>query len=95
MINDSIEVEYDKNLSYVLPHHIHKQITEKFVTLSFRVKKNFKNCKRVVKDEEGKVLTESKRDYLIPSEMAKIVLLTSLLNDVKGKIHVSIVEEIA
>ncbi len=48
-----------------------------------------------LKDEEGKVLTESKRDYLIPSEMAKIVLLTSLLNDVKGKIHVSIVEEIA
>ncbi len=93
--NDSIEVEYDKNLSYVLPQHIHKQITEKFVTLSFRVKKNFKNCKIVVKDEDGKVLTESKRDYLIPSEMAKIVLLTSLLNDVKGKIHVSIVEEIA
>ena len=93
--NDSIEVEYDNNLSYVLPQHIHKQITEKFVTLSFRVKKNFKNCKIVVKDEEGKVLTESKRDYLIPSEMAKIVLLTSLLNDVKGKIHVSIVEEIA
>ena len=93
--NDSIEVEYDKNLSYVLPQHIHKQITEKFVTLSFRVKKNFKKCKIVVKDEDGKVLTESKRDYLIPSEMAKIVLLTSLLNDVKGKIHVSIVEEIA
>ena len=93
--NDSIEVEYDNNLSYVLPQHIHKQITEKFVTLSFRVKKNFKNCKIVVKDEEGKVLTESKRDYLIPSEMAKIVLLTSLLNGVKGKIHVSIVEEIA
>lgn len=93
--NDSIEVEYDNNLSYVLPQHIHKQITEKFVTLSFRVKKNFKKCKIVVKDEEGKVLTESKRDYLIPSEMAKIVLLTSLLNDVKGKIHVSIVEEIA
>ena len=93
--NDSIEVEYDINLSYVLPQHIHKQITEKFVTLSFRVKKNFKNCKIVVKDEEGKVLTESKRDYLIPSEMAKIVLLTSLLNGVKGKIHVSIVEEIA
>ena len=38
---------------------------------------------------------EGARDYLIPSEMAKIVLLTSLLNDVKGKIHVSIVEEIA
>lgn len=93
--NDSIKVEYDNNLSYVLPQHIHKQITEKFVTLSFRVKKNFKNCKIVVKDEDGKVLTESKRDYLIPSEMAKIVLLTSLLNDVKGKIHVSIVEEIA
>ena len=93
--NDSIEVEYDNYLSYVLPQHIHKQITEKFVTLSFRVKKNFKNCKIVVKDEEGKVLTESKRDYLIPSEMAKIVLLTSLLNDVKGKIHVSIVEDIA
>ena len=93
--NDSIGVEYDNNLSYVLAQHIHKQITEKFVTLSFRVKKNFKNCKIVVKDEEGKVLTESKRDYLIPSEMAKIVLLTSLLNDVKGKIHVSIVEEIA
>lgn len=90
--DENIEVEYDKNISYVVPQHIHKDYDGKFVTLSFRVKSPINKNSIIIKNDADQQLLSIKKDYLIPSEMVRIVVPVSKLVNTK-KIFVSVKEE--
>ena len=84
----AINVKNGKNINYVLPQKIDKNI-EGDVKLFFRVSNTFKNC--TVKAEwGGKTIAERKKRVAAPGEMETLVLRSALLQNVEGEITVSL-----
>ena len=89
---ENIFVENGKNISYVCPQRINKEV-DGSVKLFFRVRNTFKNCVIRVKDGE-KVLMERKKKVATPGEMETLILTQEKLSLVEKGIEISLEEEV-
>ena len=87
---DAVSCNAGQNISYALPHKIDKKANGN-VTVFFRVKGVYKNCKVIVKDEQ-KVIQEVKKRVAVPGEMERIVLTEEKIKSVVGNLTVYLEE---
>ena len=87
---DYIEIVNGKNVSYVCPQKVDKNLDE-HVKLFFRVTNTFKNCTITAKCGD-KVLFQKKKQVAVPGEMETIMLIKDKIKDAFGKIEVSLEE---
>ena len=83
-----VEVVNGKNVSYVCPQRIDKNLGE-HVKLFFRVTNTFKNCTITAKCGD-KVLMQKKKQIAVPGEMETLMLINTKLAEAEGKIEVSL-----
>ena len=88
---NSIDLVNGKNIGYVLPQKIDKNIKEN-VKVFFRVTNTFKNCAIEVKCDNKIILSRKKR-VASPGEMETLLLSKELLAECNGKISISLQEE--
>ena len=88
--SDYVSVLNGKNVSYVCPQKIDKNLGENF-KLFFRVTNVFKNCTITAKCN-GKVLLQKKKLIAVPGEMETLNVKSSLLNELTGNIEISLEE---
>lgn len=86
--HDYAEVVNGKNVSYVCPQKIDKNLGEN-VKLFFRVTNTFKDCTITAKCGDT-VLVQKKKKIAVPGEMETLVLVKSKLGEVNGNIEVSL-----
>lgn len=86
---NSIKTLAASGVSYIVPQKIHTDYDEKTLDLFFRVD-NVYTDKDIVISSDQKVLKRYKRRHLAPAEMEKIVLPTSMLQDLKGDLKISL-----
>lgn len=85
---DVIECNNGKNISYVLPQKIDRNIQGN-VKLYFRVTNTFKDC--VIKGvSNGKVIFERKKRVATPGEMESVMLTEQKLKEIDGEITLSL-----
>ncbi len=87
---DYIEIVNGKNVSYVCPQKVDKNLDE-HVKLFFRVTGTFKNCTITAKCGD-KILFQKKKQVAVPGEMETIMLIKDKIKDALGKIEVSLEE---
>ena len=87
----SIDVKFDKLLSYVVPQKVRIPVKED-VTLKFRVRKEIRNSNVVVKCND-EVISSTFKMVMIPSEMVMIKLKKEKLINLNGELVVEIVEK--
>lgn len=85
---DTVHVNGGKNVSYVLPQKIDKNLGGN-VKLFFRVTNTFKDCKIKVASGET-VLLERKKKIATPGEMETLVLTENKIKETNGEITVSL-----
>lgn len=88
----SIETIPLNGVSYVLPQRIDNKDNDKFIELSFRVRKPFNNVDIVIKDNDEVIHTIPK-ERMLPANMEKIILPGSLLTRIKNNISIEIKEK--
>ena len=86
--HDYAEVVNGKNVSYVCPQKIDKNLGEN-VKLFFRVTNTFKDCTITAKCGDT-VLVQKKKKIAVPGEMETLMLVKSKLGEVNGNIEVSL-----
>ncbi len=89
-IGETITVLAGDGVGYTVPQKIRENNSEKLVSISFRVRKIYKNAEIEVRSGE-KLLAHYKREHMAPGEMEKISLPRVLLNGVT-EITVSVAE---
>lgn len=87
----SIDVKFDKLLSYVVPQKVRIPVSED-VTLKFRVRKEIRNSNVIVKCGD-EVISSTFKMVMIPSEMVMIKLKKEKLLNIKDELVVEIVEK--
>ena len=80
-----------KNINYTVPQKIHADAIKDNVTMFMRVN-NIYHDKKIVVRAGDTVVAEFKRKHLAPSEMEKILIKKSLLENVKEDLVVSLEE---
>ena len=88
--HDYVEVVNGKNVSYVCPQKVDKNLGE-HVKLFFRVTNTFKNCTITAKCGD-KILVQKKKQIAVPGEMETLMLLNTKLSETNGVIEVSLEE---
>ena len=83
-----IEVLNGKNVSYVCPQRVDKNLDE-HVKLFFRVTNTFKNCTITAKCGD-KILVQKKKQIAVPGEMETLMLVKNKLGEIDGNIEVSL-----
>ena len=88
---ESIDVKFDKLLSYVVPQKVRIPVKED-VTLKFRVRREIRNANVVVKCND-EIISSTFKLVMIPSEMVMIKIKKEKLEGLKGELQVEIVEK--
>ena len=86
--HDYAEVLNGKNVSYVCPQKVDKNLDE-HVKLFFRVTNTFKNCTITAKCGD-KILVQKKKQIAVPGEMETLMLVKNKLGEIDGNIEVSL-----
>ena len=86
--HDYVEVLNGKNVSYVCPQKVDKNLDE-HVKLFFRVTNTFKNCTIMAKCGD-KILVQKKKQIAVPGEMETLMLVKNKLGEIDGNIEVSL-----
>ncbi len=89
--HDGIDCCNGKNISYVLPQKIDKNLAGD-VKLFFRVTGTFHNC-TIVAESGGKVLAKRNRRIAVPGEMETLLLPAAKIGEAAEKIVVRLEEE--
>ncbi|MBQ9035850.1 MAG: FAD-dependent oxidoreductase [Erysipelotrichaceae bacterium] len=87
-----MEVKTLPGVTYTVPQHIHFPLVKKSTDIFFRVNKIFGNSVILVTDEEGQIISQFKRQYVVPGSMEKIIVPKVMLDKAKGSITVSVKE---
>ena len=87
----AIAVGNGKNISYVLPQKLDKNIAGD-VKLYFRVTNTFKNCKFVVRSKD-RVICERKKRIAVPGEMETLILRADDIAVLDGDIALCLEED--
>lgn len=90
--HDSVDVVNGKNIGYVVPQKIDKNIGGN-VKLFFRATNTFRDCKIVAKCGNT-VLLERKKKIVVPGEMETLLLTEAKLAAANGTIEVVLEEEV-
>ena len=85
---DIIECVNGKNVSYVLPQKIDRNIQGN-VKLFFRVTNTFRDC-TIKGTSNGKVIFERKKRIAVPGEMETVLLTEAKLKEIDGEITLSL-----
>lgn len=85
---DVIECANGKNVSYVLPQKIDRNIQGN-VKLFFRVTNTFRDC-TIKGTSNGKVIFERKKRIAVPGEMETVLLTEAKLKEIDGEITLSL-----
>lgn len=85
---DAVACKNGKNISYVLPQRIDKNIAGG-VKLFFRVRNSFKDCKVVVTSGDC-VIVERKKRVCVPGEMETLLLTEQQLSRAVGDVTVAL-----
>lgn len=85
---DVIECANGKNVSYVLPQKIDRNIQGN-VKLFFRVTNTFRDC-TIKGTSNGKVIFERKKRIAVPGEMETVLLTDAKLKEIDGEITLSL-----
>lgn len=85
----AIQTIATKGVSYIVPQKIHTDYDEKHIDLFFRVDNVYTN-KDIVLSSNNQVIKRYKRKHLAPAEMEKIVLPTSVLQNLQGDLQVAL-----
>jgi NADH dehydrogenase FAD-containing subunit len=85
---DYIEILNGKNVSYVCPQKVDKNLGE-HVKLFFRVTNTFKNCTITAKCG-NKILAQKKKQIAVPGEMETLMLVKTKIDEADGNIEVSL-----
>ena len=88
---DYLNVVNGKNINYTVPQKISADAVKDNLTMFMRVN-NIYNDKKIVVRAGDTVVAEFKRKHLAPSEMEKILIKKSLLENVKEDLVVSLEE---
>ncbi len=83
--------DHCKQISYLLPHRVHTDISDKFVNFYLRTRKIEENIKIVFYRGDTEIAAY-KREFTVPSEMEHIKLPTALLKKADGDMFVKIEE---
>ena len=89
---DYIDIENGKNISYVCPQRVDKNLDE-HVKLFFRVTNTFKNCAITAKCGD-KIIIQKKKQVAVPGEMETLMLIKDKLKDFCGKIEITLEEQL-
>lgn len=85
-----MEVKTLPGVTYTVPQHIHFPLVKKSTDIFFRVNKIFGNSVILVTDEEGQIVSQFKRQYVVPGSMEKIIVPKVMLDKAKGSITISV-----
>ena len=85
---DVIDCTNGKNVSYVLPQKIDKNLAGN-VKLFFRVTNTFKDCTVKVKCGE-EIILEKKKKFAVPGEMESVILTAQKLSKINGELVLSL-----
>ena len=85
---DSLKIEVDPNLAYVVPQFVRTPVKED-LTLKFRVRKEIRNKKVVVRHKDQVVYSQLKL-VMIPSEMVILTIKKENLADITEPLKVSV-----
>ena len=88
-----IEVKTLPGVGYTVPQHIRVPLDNKFVEVYFRVNKVFGNSVILVKDENDNVISQFKREFIVPGSMEKIIIPKVMLEKAEGNLTVSVKED--
>ena len=89
---DEVRVSNGKNVSYVVPQIIDKNIQGN-VKLFFRVTNTFRDCTIIAKCGE-QVLLQKKKKIVVPGEMESMLLTEAKLAEANGEIQIELEEKI-
>ncbi len=87
-------IEAAKDIAYTVPQKLHPILTEKFVSIFFRVRRTFGKSRILLTDGKT-VLCAFSRERMAPGEMEQIYLPIALLHRAKGDTLNIICEEIS
>ena len=88
---DSLAAVAGDNVSYVLPQLADKN-AKPFVKLFFRVRKEIRNAKIVVRSGD-KILSEKVKKIVVPGEMENVILTEKMLESACKEICVEVKDE--
>ena len=91
MKHDYVEVLNGKNVSYVCPQRVDKNLDE-HVKLFFRVTNTFKNCTITAKSGD-KILVQKKKQIAVPGEMETLLLAQAKIAAAQGNIEITLEEQ--
>ena len=86
--HDFFEVENGKNISYVVPQRVDKNVGGN-VKMFFRVTNTFKNCTIKV-ENNGEIIATKKKKIAVPGEMETLILPEKLVKETAGTVRVSL-----
>ena len=87
-----LEVECERPITYTVPQKIHRDFSDKFVTMMFRVNAVVDNKQFLFTDSQGNLLGSQKTGYLGIGEMVKIIVLKKIIDACDGELHIRVGE---
>ena len=87
-----LEVKCERPITYTVPQKIHRDFSDKFVTMMFRVNAVVDNKQFLFTDSQGNLLGSQKTGYLGIGEMVKIVVLKKIIDACDGELHIRVGE---
>ena len=91
VVQEEIETIAGNGISYVLPQRISKR-PSKDITFCLRVKKPYRDVKIVITSNDV-VIKELHKPYLLPSEMVRILIKQSKLQDLHESLKIEVIEK--
>lgn len=87
-----IIVHPQEGISYVVPQYLSVPFTSKTITFKFRVRKPMQNAVIYLKVDD-QIIVQIRKQFLLPSEMERIVVETSKIPENGKEIHVEVQEQ--
>lgn len=89
---DVVRTKNGSNVGYVLPQLLDKN-AKPFVKLFFRVRKEIRNAKIVVRSGD-KIISEKVKKIVVPGEMENVILTDKMLAGIDGEALVEVIENV-
>ena len=89
---EEILISCERPLTYTVPQKVHKDISEKFITLMFRVNQQIEEKAFVYRNENNEKLGQQKSGFIRIGEMVKLIIPKKVLSQCDKELHVSVEE---
>ena len=89
---EEILISCDRPLTYTVPQKAHRNISERFITLMFRVSQQIEEKAFVYRNEKGEKLGQQKSGFVRIGEMVKLIVPNKVLSQCETELHISVEE---